>query len=124
MTNTRSRVLGATAVGLMLLAANCSAQIAPSDDTSEIRNLRIGDHFAVSLASFQGTGAKWVLVNADGVLIEKVTDREAAAGPGYKKEQVFEFKAARSGSHDLLWELRRPWSKEPLQQRHVSVSIQ
>jgi predicted secreted protein len=82
-----------------------------------------GSEFQIELDSRPGTGAIWYLKSSTGPeLVRQETDAKTNDAGGVTA-QKFIFRANRPGSHEIEFELKRPWEKEVRRRVNARVNV-
>jgi len=83
-----------------------------------------GEKFNVELRNYPGSGALWDFVLPEGIeFIEKAT-KPLGEGIGGEVLQVFTFRSDTPGSHNLVFELKRPWEATSRRRKTITVKVE
>ncbi|MGC3974823.1 MAG: protease inhibitor I42 family protein [Nitrospira sp.] len=86
----------------------------------------VGEVFSVRLESTPTTGYLWQIpvlpsgLSAEGSTLEKRSGSEKPGDPGL---QVFQFRAAASGTYQVEFVLKRSWEQTPIKTRRFTISV-
>jgi predicted secreted protein len=86
----------------------------------------VGDEFTISLESIATAGHVWKVESLpDAIqLLETETGKPAdEAKPGDSTNQIFRFRAHKTGEHQIRFMLGRPWENKALETKTVTVRV-
>jgi predicted secreted protein len=103
-------------------AASCHP--APASEAARTVHAKIGETFEVRLPAQLGTGFSWSLDKADPTLRPVGSPAlGSAATPGQAQDQVFAFRAAKSGAFKLHFTYEQPWKGGQKNARSQDVTV-
>ena len=94
--------------------------------STDYLTVAVGEDFTISLRSIATSGYLWrVEALPDGIQLVKTEHEKptADAKPGDATNQVFQFRAQRTGEYKLTFVLARPWENKPRESRTVTVRV-
>jgi predicted secreted protein len=86
----------------------------------------VNDEFTVSLKSIATAGYVWKVESLPDAIQLLGTENEKSAGgvkPGDSTDQIFRFRADKTGEHRIMFTLGRPWEDKPMETRTVTVKV-
>lgn len=89
-------------------------------------NMAVDEEFTISLPSIATAGYLWKVDSLpDAIQLLKMENAKPAADakPGDATNQIFRFRAQKTGEHKITFVLARPWENKPIQSRTVTVKV-
>lgn len=88
--------------------------------------VNVNEEFTISLKSLATAGFLWKVESLPSAIQLLGTENEKPAGdgkPGDSANQVFRFRASKTGEHKIKFTLGRPWEDKEMESRTVTVKV-
>lgn len=89
-------------------------------------SVAVGEEFTISRRSIATAGYLWKIESLPAAIQFLRTENEQPAGdakPGNATNQIFRFRAQKTGEHKIMFVLARPWENKAIESRTVIVKV-
>lgn len=94
--------------------------------SADMITVAVNDEFTISLKSIATAGYIWKVESLPDAIQLLGTENEKPAGdvkPGDSTDQIFRFRADKTGEHKIRFALGRPWENKAIQSRTVTLKV-
>jgi predicted secreted protein len=92
----------------------------------DILTVAVGDDFTIPLNSIATAGYVWKVESLpDAIQLLGMENEKSAGGvkPGDSTDQIFRFRALKTGEHNIKFALGRPWENKAIETKTVTANV-